>query len=110
MNKSKELKTTTDIVKYILRNYPNTRNDDNELYFRVCDIIGRQKGVDIHRLSMPMFFLHLHEYGFPTCETVGRARRKVKEIHPEFAGNSTVEAHRTMNEEVFKDYARQVNV
>jgi len=110
MNKAKEVKTTTDLVKNILQAYPQTRNSDNELYFRVCDAIGKQTGVDIHRMSMPMFFLHIAEYGFPSYETVGRARRKLQANHPELCGNSNVEAQRMLNEQVFRDYGRQVNV
>lgn len=106
MNKSKELRTTTDIVKDILLNYPPTRNSDNELYFRVCAFIGKQNGIDIHKMSMPMFFLHLKEYGFPSFETVGRARRKLQETHPELIAEGIVEAHRSMNEKVFRDYAK----
>jgi len=57
-----------------------------------------------------MFFLHIAEYGFPSYETVGRARRKLQANHPELCGNSNVEAQRMLNEQVFRDYGRQVNV
>lgn len=110
MDKFKELKTTTDIVKYILQKYPNTRNSDNELYLKVLHVIGDKKGIIIWNMPVPTFFMRLKEYGFPSFETVGRVRRKVVETHPELAGNITVEAHRILNEETFRDYARQVNV
>lgn len=110
MNKSKELMTTTDLVKYILQHHPHTRNSDNELYLKVLSILGRHKGIDICNISIPTFFMHLNEFGFPSLETVGRVRRKLVETHPELAGNSTVEAQRILNEETFRDYARQVNV
>lgn len=110
MNIPKKLKTTTDIVKYILQNHPQARNSDNVLYLRVLGVLGKQKGIDLNFMSVPTFFMHLNDYGFPSLETVGRVRRKVVETHPELAGNSTVEAHRILNEEAFRDYARQVNV
>ena len=110
MNIPKQLKTTTDIVKYILQKHPQARNSDNELYLRVLGVLGTQKGIDLNTMSIPTFFMRLKEYGFPSLETVGRVRRKVVETHPELAGNSTVEAHRILNEETFRDYARQVNV
>lgn len=110
MAKHKELKTTTDIVKHILLHHPQARNSDNVLYLKVLTIMGMQNGIHISNMPVPVFFMHLKEYGFPSFETVGRVRRKVVETHPELAGNSTVEAQRILNEETFRDYARQVNV
>ena len=74
MNKSKELKSTTELVREVLQSHPKARNSDNELYYWVCAIIGHRNGIDIHKMSMPLFFLHLHEYGFPQFETVRRTR------------------------------------
>lgn len=110
MNKSKELKSTTDLVKYILQKYPQTRNSDNELYLKVLTVLGNHNGILISDMPVTVFFRNLKEYGFPSLETVGRVRRKLVETHPELAGNSTVEAQRILNEETFRDYARQVNV
>lgn len=106
MSKSKELKTITAIVKDVLKHYPKARNSDEVLYLAVCSKISGMC------LDLPFWkvFMHRKEYGLPSYETVGRARRKLQETHPELAGNSTVEAQRTLNEEVFRDYARQVNV
>lgn len=108
MSKSKELKTTTDMVKHILETVPMARNSDNHLYYWVCAMIGKQNGVDIHKMSMPMFLLHLKEYGFPQFESVRRARQKLQAEYPELAGTSTVEGQRMLNEEVFRDYARGI--
>lgn len=106
MSKSKELQTITAIVKDILVNDPDARNSDEYLYCKVCQKVG---GIFV---TLPFWkvFLNRKEYGLPPFETVGRARRKLQETHPELAGNSTVEAHRMLNEEVFKDYARKVHV
>ena len=106
MGKSTELKTTTDLVKEVLQSYPQTRNSDNELYFRICEIIGRKNGIDIHRMSMPMFFLHMKEYGFPATESVRRARQKLQAAYPELSADSAVEGQRNLNEKAFRDYAR----
>ncbi len=104
------LKTTTDLVKDILENNPGARNSDNVLYYCVVSRIGKRNGIDIENMSIPMFFLHLKEYGFPQFESVRRARQKIQASHPELAGCETVEAYRSMNEEAFRGYARQVNV
>ena len=104
MSKSKELQTITAIVKDILVNDPQSRNSDEYLYLKVC---AKVSGMCMN-LPFWKVFLNRKEYGLPPFETVGRARRKLQETHPEFAGNSTVEAHRMLNEEVFRDYARKV--
>ena len=106
MSKSKELRTTTELVKQILEAQPRARSSDNFLYYWVCYIVGKRNGIDIDRMSMPKFFLHLSEYGFPAFETVRRTRQKLQATYPELAGDSTVEGQRKLNEEVFRDYAR----
>ncbi len=106
MSKSKELKTITDLVKGILQSFPEARNSDNVLYYYVCGVIGKEKGVDIEKMSITRFLLNLKDYGFPQFETVRRSRQKLQATYPELAGNSDVEAQRTLNEEVFRDYAR----
>lgn len=110
MNKSKELQTTTELVKSILEKHPESRNSDNVLYYYVCAFVGKEKGLDIEKMSMPMFLLNLKQWGFPQFESVRRTRQKLQASHPELAGNSTVEAQRVMNEEVFRHYARKVQV
>lgn len=110
MNKTKELQTTTDLVKEVLTTYPQTRNSDNELYYRVCLLISKRHGLDLHRITMPMFFMHMKEYGFPATETVRRCRQKLQATYPELSGNADVEAQRMVNEGIFRDYARQVGV
>ena len=38
-----ELKTTTDIVKEVLKSHEKARNCDDYLYYLVCSLIGKQK-------------------------------------------------------------------
>lgn len=106
MSKAKELHTTTDLVKGILENCPETRNSDNILYLKVCEKIGNEHGINLASISVPHFFLHLKAYKLPQYETVGRARRKIQSEYPELSGDSTVTAQRMLNEEVFRDYAK----
>lgn len=106
MGKSDELRTTTDLVKDILERYPKARSSDNELYYWVCATVGDRNGIDIHKMSMPMFFLHLKEYGFPAFESVRRTRQKLQATYPELSAASVVEGQRNLNEKAFRDYAR----
>ena len=110
MGKSRELQTTTELVKGILERCPETRNSDNALYIQVLNVYGEQKGINLEDMSVVRFFMHIKDMGVPSIETVGRCRRKVVETHPELAGNDTVEGYRTVNEESFREYGRKVMV
>lgn len=104
------LKTTTELVKGILIRCPEARNSDNTLYLQVLKIVGEQKGISLENMSVLSFFIKIKDMGVPSIETVGRCRRKIVETHPELAGNDVVEGYRTVNEETFREYARQVMV
>jgi hypothetical protein len=108
MNKSKELKNTTKLVKYILEQYPTARNSDNILYCYVLMEIGNRTGIHYEEISIEKVLMNMKEFGLPSIETVGRCRRKIVEQCPELAGNSEVEAQRALNEETFKEYAKVV--
>ena len=106
MDKAKELKTTTDLVRHILQQNPQARSSDNCLYYMVLSAIGKKNGVDIERMSIPHFLFHLKDYGFPGFETVRRSRQKLQAEHPELAACDAVEGQRILNEQTFRDYAR----
>lgn len=106
MGKMEELKTTQDIVMEVLRANPMARNSDNHLCYWVYKVVGKKNGIDIDSMPMPRFFLHMKDFGFPSTETIRRARQKIQHDHPELCGNSNVEGRRMMNEEVFREYAR----
>lgn len=106
MNKARELKNTTTTVHIILEQDEMARNSDSYLYLKVCEKLGRERGINLATMSVPHFFLHLKAYNLPGFETVRRTRQKIQERYPELAGNSDVEAQRTLNEEAFREYAR----
>lgn len=106
MGKLKELHTTTELVKGILQEYPNTRNSDNLLYLKVCEQIGNEHGININKMSMPFFLMNLKEYNMPAFETVRRTRQKLQATYPELSAKADVEAQRMLNEEDFREYAR----
>ena len=108
--KAKELITITDIVKEVLKAHEKARNSDEYLYLLVCSIVGKNNGFDAENMTMAHFLLYRKEFKLPSFETVSRARRKIQQHHPELAGNDVVEGYRSENEEVFKRYARAVNV
>lgn len=102
MNKAKELNTTTELVKDILEHDPAARSSDDYLYYMVC------RKIDGNSVNLPFWkvMLNRKEYNFPAFESVRRVRQKMQAKNPELSGDSTVEAYREMNEEVFREYAR----
>lgn len=105
-----ELKTTQDLVMEILKASPKARNSDNYLLYAVYATVGKRHGIDIDHMSVPQFFLHLKENGFPSPETVRRTRQKIQASHPELCGSDDVEAFRELKEETFRNYARKAGL
>lgn len=104
MDKAKELRNTTSIVKDILEQDVFARNSDDYLYYMVC---RRVNEIMVH-LPFWKVMLNRKQYKFPSFKSVERARRKLQREFPEFSGDADVEAQRTLNEEVFKEYAKGV--
>lgn len=102
MNKSKELRNTTKIVKDILQGYPEARNSDNLLYIKVCE---RLNNTALHKPFWQVL-ASLKELNLPGFETVRRARQKIQASCPELSGDSNVEAQRMINEDIFREYAK----
>jgi hypothetical protein len=101
-----DLKTTTALVKAILEQDKQCRNSDSFLYFRVLEIIGKRKGIDINEMSIPYFLLNMSGKDFPPFESVRRARQKLQEHHPELAACEEVAQARAFNEVGYNEYAR----
>lgn len=102
----KNIKQTSEIVKQVLQEVPETRNSDDELYFQVC------KKINPEAMLKPFYMVVLHrkEHALPPFESVRRTRQKLQAAFPELAANENVEAQRIVNEGIVKGYARQVNV
>lgn len=101
-----ELKSTTDMVEVILMADPKTRSNDNLLYIRLVDMLGRRDHIDYIHMPMIAFYEQLPTLDVPTIETVSRLRRKAQQKHPELKANAEVTAFRAEREEVFREYAR----
>lgn len=100
------IKKTSDLVKKILIEHPETRSDNNLLYLKVC----QEKNSHFLGLPFSVVMMHMEECGFPPFESVFRARRKIQKAFPELAADETTEYFRELKEEEFKKYARMVDV
>ena len=101
-----DLKHTTALVKAILEQDKQSRNSDSFLYFRVLEIIGKRKGIDIDEMSIPYFLLYMSGKDFPPFESVRRARQKIQEHNPDLAACEIIKDFRALNEEGYREYAR----
>ena len=101
-----DLKNTTALVKSILEQDKQCRNSDSFLYLKVLSEVGKQKGIDLEKMSVPYFLLNLHGAGMPPFESVRRARQKIQAAHPELAACERVERFRAENEVQYRAYAR----
>ena len=100
-----DLKNTTALVRSILEQDKQCRSSDSLLYLKVLTEVGKKRGVDIEKMSIPYFLLNLHGAGFPGFETVRRTRQKLQQHHPELAACERVEGFRAEREKEFRAYA-----
>lgn len=105
----KRMKELSNRVKAILEANTNARNSDNILYLHILRSYGADKGLDIDKMSVPMLFLHCKDMGLPSLESVGRARRKMQEMYPHLRGDENVQIGREMQEETYRQYAKEVS-
>ncbi len=96
-----ELKHVSAVVKRILEEEPDTRNNDGLLYLRVCQY---------YNPSIAMFpfgpvMSNLNSYNLPPAESVRRARQKMQAQYEHLKANKTVKEHRAENELKYKAFA-----
>ena len=101
----KELREVKRAVFYALKDNPETRNDDNLLYYTVCKEWATLNGLDISTLHFSSVFLG-NPFGFPRFESVVRLRRMVQRAYPELISEKTAKG-RKLKEADFVKYARQ---
>lgn len=91
MSVAKELKTTQALVEKLLREHPKYRDSDRALIVRIwADAVGGANGTKgVTMFDFLMDFLQ-PDSKFLSTESVGRARRKLQEEHPELRGANYV--------------------
>lgn len=97
-----KLETTENIVLKVLKSYDLARKDDFYLYYCVCREINLNVAT-IDKFSYVM--LNHKKLGFPSFESVTRARRKLFEKYPELKPYH-VTKKREEKEEEYKEYSR----
>lgn len=100
-----ELKEIKAAVRQVLQDHPDTRADDNALYYHVCKRYAKQIGVDLHALHFATVFLG-NPLGFPKYESVVRLRRMEQRQNPELLDPVTA-ANRAKKERDMVELARE---
>ena len=93
-----KLQKLKNIVLACLQGEPITRTSDRILYAKVC----ADMGYDTHNMTA---WDMLHDKDMPSFESVGRARRKAQEEHPELRACPAVERMRDELEGEFRTFA-----
>ena len=100
-----DLKAVSAMVKVILTENVQARNDDNVLYLKVLQIVSNRNSIDLQSMTVPVFLMKMKEYGLPGFETVRRSRQKVQADNPDLAGNAAVRRKRAKQESVYREFA-----
>ena len=105
--KMKKLLNTTKLVKKILEEQPETRNDDNLLWLEAIRETAYEKDC-VYALDFGIASLmrNIRFLGLPSFESVSRARRKLQEKYPELRGTEKTRRIRAEREKTFEEYAR----
>ena len=97
----KKIKNLEKEIVNILIMYPDTRDDDYLLFYRLC----LSKNIDVTEISVSDFLQHRKTLGFPNWETVGRVRRKLQEKYASL--RSEKYKYKQSRQKAFKEYANE---
>ena len=102
----KELRDIKAIVRAVLQDEPQARQNDDTLYFMVCKRVMESQGISVYRLTFVQAFQG-DGCGLPKYESVVRLRRMVQRANPELQPQKTVKDNRAKREADFAEYARK---
>lgn len=104
----KKLLNITELVKGILEEKPETRNDDNLLWLEAVRAAVQDKkyGNKMTELTFAYVLKNIYTSGLPSFASVSRARRKLQEKYPELRGTERTKRRRAENEKKYREYAR----
>ena len=99
-----EIREVNAMVRHALTQHPQTRRDDNALYYHVCKQHAARIGVDLHAVHFPTVFLG-NPLEFPKYESVVRLRRLEQRKNPDLLDPETA-ANRAKKEADMVELAR----
>ena len=102
----KELRHLKALIYETLASVPETRQDDDTLYFHVCKAVLEAQGLSIWRVTFVQAFQG-QGCTLPKYESVVRLRRMIQRICPELQPERPVKDGRAKREADFVEYARK---
>lgn len=96
-----KIKGVEKLVQEILMEKPETRSDDDLLYYEACC----KSEPAVANLTFSTFVRARKVFKVPPFESVSRSHRKLQSIYPELAADKDVEARRELAEEEFKEWS-----
>lgn len=100
----KNIRQTTAVVKEMLEQFSDTRDNDNYLYYEVCNTLNP----DVLKKPFGEVLSFMSGFGIPPFESVTRARRKVQSKYPELAGSEIARKERSEREIEIRKYAKEI--
>ena len=101
-----KLNTMAVKVEDILRSKSKARDDDNVLYAYFLNSLG----VSVRKTSFWEITRRVVNGDLPSMESVGRVRRKVRELNPELVGTAEKRKIRYKAIDDYKAFARQKEI
>lgn len=89
-------------VERIMRNHPETRDDDFKLYGWAC----KESDERVMHLSFSQVMWNSAKLNIPSYESITRARRKLQELKPELRGKK-YQARQERQSEYINNYGRR---
>lgn len=103
----RKLLKITELVKGVLEEYPETRNDDNLLWLEALrETAYKRDCVYVLDLGLSSLMHNIRALNLPTFESVSRARRKLQAKYPELRGTERAQRRRAEKEIIYKEYAK----
>lgn len=93
-----EKNKTFDLVKSILENDPDTRDDDFVLIYKVAE----HYGLETHSFGYALACWKMER--MPSFEAITRARRKVQELNPSLCSEERIAEMRRKQEKEYHDF------
>lgn len=99
------MKDLNEIVKRILEEHPEARDDD----FKVIGYVVKKMSPDAMKLNFGQVLWNHNKLGLPNFETIRRTRQKLQQDNPELRGNVYKERMEKQMEYIDKFSGRKVS-
>ena len=99
------MKDLNEIVKRILEDYPEARDDD----FKVIGYVVKEMSPDAMKLNFGQVLWNHNKLNLPSFETIRRTRQKLQHDIPELRGNVYKERMEKQMEYIDKFSGRKVS-